>query len=935
MANFKCKMCGGELELIANETVAECVYCGTKQTVPNADSEKKMTLFSRANRLRYHCEFDKGANVYESIVAEFPEEAEAYWGLVLCKYGIEYVDDPASGKKIPTCHRSSFESVMEDENLELALEYADSVAKRIYREEAKQIEEIRKGIVEVSSKEEPYDVFICYKETDEQGERTLDSVLAQDIYTELSEKGYRVFFSRITLEEKLGQEYEPYIFAALHSARVMLAIGTSHEYYDAVWVKNEWSRYLKLIAAGEKKTLIPCYKNLDAYDMPREFAKLQAQDMGKVGALQDLMRGIDKLLSGEKTLQKTTEAAIQYGGPTSESYMKRGYIALGDSEWEKAERFFEQALDIDPENGEAYLGLALKNKEHNTLEDILFFQDMEELQEEASYVKAKKYAKNELKAKLQQMELKFADQRKAGVEEIEGQIEALSKALDSGKERWSEYCITEPNWKEKIRKIATLSTEGRIMGTNYGLYVICSNGEIAYLYSDKVEHYSVKHPVAIAGYAESEVAVVLQENGKVALVYPSFMEDSNEVTRIRPEIERWEDIVSIAAGERLIAGLKADGSIVLANDLGIDAALPEETWKDIKKITMVEDRRYGCLYYLYALKEDGTVIGICLEDGKFVDMPEIQGWKDVVEIAVDYREAGLKRYSYVIGLCQNGEVIFSESAAKLMGDSGRWTGLKKIADSNEKFIAISVDGAVRALTECGQVVSAGFCGGEHDFSTFWGIDYKEIYENNVSQFAGIVQVCKEYALRWDGTLLAEKSDTYAEVAGYQVFESIDEEIERLERIHTRIEERREVFRQKRKLEEEKRLKEQRESEEQRELERQLEKQRKLKEKQEQQMALQKTLSELQEQLSILESKKMNVEKDAEQWEQNRIQFQGELNGAKGLFAFQKRKEIQIRIDENNRMIDHTKEIEMELKKTIDEKTNVIREIKEALRALES
>jgi len=234
--------------------------------------------------------------VYESIVAEFPEEAESYWGLVLCKYGIEYVDDPASGKKIPTCHRSSFESVLDDPNYDLALENADAVARKVYREEAKQIEEIRKGIIAVSSKEDSYDVFICYKETDEKGERTVDSVLGQDIYDALVNKGYRVFFARITLEDKLGQEYEPYIFAALNSAKVMLAIGTDYEYFNAVWVKNEWSRYLKLMGKNSEKHLIPCYKGIDAYDMPKEFNKLQAQDMGKIGAMQDLLRGIDKLI---------------------------------------------------------------------------------------------------------------------------------------------------------------------------------------------------------------------------------------------------------------------------------------------------------------------------------------------------------------------------------------------------------------------------------------------------------------------------------------------------------------------------------------------------------------------------------------------------------------------------------------------------------------
>ena len=132
---------------------ADCAECGQRE---------KLTLFNRAGRLLRSCEFDKAAGVFETIVADFPEEAEAYWGLVLCKYGIEYVDDPATGKKIPTCHRSSFDSVEDDTNFEQACENADPVAHRLYREETRQIETLRKRILEVSGKEEPYDVFISY-----------------------------------------------------------------------------------------------------------------------------------------------------------------------------------------------------------------------------------------------------------------------------------------------------------------------------------------------------------------------------------------------------------------------------------------------------------------------------------------------------------------------------------------------------------------------------------------------------------------------------------------------------------------------------------------------------------------------------------------------------------------------------------------------------
>ena len=101
MAVFKCKMCGGDLNITEADKVVECEYCGTTQTVPSADNEKKMTLFNRANRLRLNNEFDKAAALYEQLIAEFPEEAEAYWGLCLCNWGIEYVDDPATGEKKP------------------------------------------------------------------------------------------------------------------------------------------------------------------------------------------------------------------------------------------------------------------------------------------------------------------------------------------------------------------------------------------------------------------------------------------------------------------------------------------------------------------------------------------------------------------------------------------------------------------------------------------------------------------------------------------------------------------------------------------------------------------------------------------------------------------------------------------------------------------
>lgn len=355
MAVFKCKMCDGNLNVIEGHTICVCPYCDTQQTVPSDSSEKKVNLFNRANRLRCDSEFDKAASVYENIVAEFKEEAEAYWGLCLCKFGIEYVDDPKTGKKMPTCHRTSYDSIFNDKNFDLACEYADSDALPVYRAEAKEIERLQKEILEIAKSEEPFDVFICYKETAEDGNRTKDSVMAQDIFEALASKGYKVFFARITLEDKLGQDYEPYIFSALNSAKVMLAIGTKFEYFNAVWVKNEWSRFLSLMENDKSKTLIPCYCDIDAYDMPKEFSRLQGQDMGKVGFIQDLVRGVGKIIpkgsgggGGQPVIQVTGQQAV-------EPLLERAFMFLGNNDWQAADEQSERVLDIDPHCGKAYL----------------------------------------------------------------------------------------------------------------------------------------------------------------------------------------------------------------------------------------------------------------------------------------------------------------------------------------------------------------------------------------------------------------------------------------------------------------------------------------------------------------------------------------------------------------------------------------------------
>jgi len=368
MAIFKCKMCGGDLNVTGGADAVECEFCGTMQTVPTTEDENLHKHFNRANLLRRKSEFDKAEQIYESIIRAKDDEAEAYWGLILCKYGIEYVEDPATLRRVPTCHRASFDSVLADEDYKSAIKYADAVQRGIYEAEAREIDRLQKDILALSRKEKPYDVFICYKETDETGARTPDSVIANDIYYQLTQEGYKVFYAAITLEDKLGQEYEPYIFAALNSAKVMLAIGTKAEYFNAVWVRNEWSRFLKMMKKDRSKLLIPCYRDMDAYDLPEEFSHLQAQDMSKIGFINDLVRGISKVIKKEEKKDIPASQPSQgTAAPNAEPLVKRAYLSLEDGDWKKADEFCEQALNADPENAMAYLGKVMSQYELNTI----------------------------------------------------------------------------------------------------------------------------------------------------------------------------------------------------------------------------------------------------------------------------------------------------------------------------------------------------------------------------------------------------------------------------------------------------------------------------------------------------------------------------------------------------------------------------------------
>ena len=368
MSNLKCYNCGSDVVIGENPHIGICTRCFAEVPVPKED-RSIMQAYSYANELLSERRFEEAREAFRDILIRVPQEAAACWGYAVSEYGIEFVQDPDTAEQIPTLHRLSREQFSKFHYVKQAIDYApDYESEKFYREKSAQIDLIQSRSLQISGKEDPYDVFICYKKTEEGEKRTSDARIAADLYRELIRRGYKVFFAEETLG--VGEEYEPRIFAALQSARVMLAIGSRQEYYNAVWVKNEWSRYAQLLRTepGSGRLLIPVFYNLSHDAIPAvlreqpQYCDLSAADDPK----QVLFGMISAHFSGENR-DEVSDLQRQVRGKgtgairmetSADNYFTRGTVELVNGNFDVAESMFRQSLELQ-ESPDAYLGLMM------------------------------------------------------------------------------------------------------------------------------------------------------------------------------------------------------------------------------------------------------------------------------------------------------------------------------------------------------------------------------------------------------------------------------------------------------------------------------------------------------------------------------------------------------------------------------------------------
>ena len=295
---ISCSCCGYMLTMKEDAAVCLCPACGTTNARPKSTGAS-LEMLDRAVKQRLARDFHEAEASYQQVLMHFPQEHEALWGRLLCRYGVEYIEDPSSGRRVPTVHSVQSKPMQEQADYQDACRFAPAEVALQYQRDAAFIDNAQAEIRRCAGECQPYDVFLCHKTTrGGSQQKTEDYNRAYEIYRFLTDNHVRVFFAPECMQEVVGANYEAAIYNALCTAKIMLVVCSNAEDLNSPWVRSEWMRYLDLRDAGEDKRLIPLmYDHFNLAEIPQfHLRNLQGIDMGQLTAAQAILTQVREVV---------------------------------------------------------------------------------------------------------------------------------------------------------------------------------------------------------------------------------------------------------------------------------------------------------------------------------------------------------------------------------------------------------------------------------------------------------------------------------------------------------------------------------------------------------------------------------------------------------------------------------------------------------------
>lgn len=220
-----------------------------------AADERRERALREAMEHQRHQRFDEAVSGYRAIIRESGETLDLCWRLVECHYGICY-EENEQGKRKPTFLRPDLsppEYINERRALNRLLENEPDGVRKLFEEKLSEIDGILNTYRQLRD-ENQFDVFISVRQ------EGIDKKKADALYMKMTDWGLKVFNSE-RFDFPQGSSWEPYIVAALLSAKVMIVVGSSAENMESTWVRNEWMRFQWLMEHenGRNARTLICY----------------------------------------------------------------------------------------------------------------------------------------------------------------------------------------------------------------------------------------------------------------------------------------------------------------------------------------------------------------------------------------------------------------------------------------------------------------------------------------------------------------------------------------------------------------------------------------------------------------------------------------------------------------------------------------------------
>ena len=465
---FVCPSCGSP-----NHTdLGNKIRCNCCTNVYERDKQPPFSaILTQAENLRQIGDFEGAKALYEKIIKDYPENdlSPAYFGLFICENNVFFETD-GRGEIFPSFYRVSNQSVDNNENFQQAIFLSNSFSPdkvEKMKDLGEKIEYARKMYWDIKNDEDPFDVFICFR-----NDHAESTDCANEIYNTFASK-YHIFYSEKTLKHirSLHRNYEPNIYYGLYTAKVMLLICKDRkqlEGEDGKWVKNEWSRFSALNRRGNmEKAIIPIFvddfnpndlpdelwhiqgmrydaslmlnldiqlqKYINPIDKEAELAKKLAENEAKRDAeMQKMLAELERKQAEErkKLMESINVGGGGVGGPSVSSMLRLMWTEIRDTgNFEKARKIADDILKIAPENSEAWWGLTFvqfgTSKEEELINNLRYY-------ETATYKLAYKHASTEEKEKYDNVRNLYEEKNKdCALELYKSDLESLDQRFES------------------------------------------------------------------------------------------------------------------------------------------------------------------------------------------------------------------------------------------------------------------------------------------------------------------------------------------------------------------------------------------------------------------------------------------------------------------------------------------------------------------------